>query len=99
MISHFVNEALSETIATMLGNEQAQKAVPATNVLPSTTVKVVRVQFIQVFLLQFQGIMSLRHDGLTMAKTKMTEKDQRTDLHFSIIPYYTPPSKKIKSIS
>lgn len=46
MISHFVNEALSETIATMLGNEQAQKAVPATNVLPSTTVKVVRVQFI-----------------------------------------------------
>ncbi|NXJ96175.1 TALD3 protein, partial [Corythaixoides concolor] len=38
MISHFVNEALSETIATMLGNEQAQKAVPATNVLPSTTI-------------------------------------------------------------
>ncbi|OPJ81312.1 hypothetical protein AV530_009788 [Patagioenas fasciata monilis] len=39
MISHFVNEALSETIATMLGNEQAQKAVPATNVLPSATIK------------------------------------------------------------
>ncbi|NXO58246.1 TALD3 protein, partial [Aramus guarauna] len=38
MISHFVNEALSETIATMLGNKQAQKAVPATNVLPSTTI-------------------------------------------------------------
>ncbi|NXT48032.1 TALD3 protein, partial [Pluvianellus socialis] len=38
MISHFVNEALSETIATMLGNEQAQKAVPATNVLPSATI-------------------------------------------------------------
>ncbi|XP_010073082.1 PREDICTED: protein TALPID3, partial [Pterocles gutturalis] len=38
MISHFVNEALSETIATMLGNRQAQKAVPATNVLPSATV-------------------------------------------------------------
>ncbi|KAM9015814.1 protein TALPID3 isoform 5-T5 [Ara ararauna] len=35
MISHFVNEALSETIATMLGNKQAQKADPATNVLPS----------------------------------------------------------------
>ncbi|KAM6360600.1 protein TALPID3 isoform 3-T3 [Alca torda] len=38
MISHFVNEALSETIATMLGNRQSQKAVPATNVLPSATV-------------------------------------------------------------
>ncbi|KAM9291846.1 protein TALPID3 isoform 3-T3 [Morus bassanus] len=38
MISHFVNEALSETIATMLGNKQAQKAVPPTNVLPSTTI-------------------------------------------------------------
>ncbi|NXG70250.1 TALD3 protein, partial [Baryphthengus martii] len=38
MISHFVNEALSETIATMLGNKQAQKAVPATNVLPSTLI-------------------------------------------------------------
>ncbi|XP_074960324.1 protein TALPID3 isoform X1 [Phalacrocorax aristotelis] len=40
MISHFVNEALSETIATMLGNRQAQKAVPATNVLPSTKITV-----------------------------------------------------------
>ncbi|NWH50243.1 TALD3 protein, partial [Fregata magnificens] len=38
MISHFVNEALSETIATMLGNKQAQRAVPATNVLPSTAI-------------------------------------------------------------
>ncbi|KFQ09877.1 TALPID3 protein, partial [Leptosomus discolor] len=38
MISHFVNEALSETIATMLGNKQAQKAVPSTNVLPSTVI-------------------------------------------------------------
>ncbi|XP_049684653.1 protein TALPID3 isoform X3 [Accipiter gentilis] len=38
MISHFVNEALSETIATMLGNKQAQQAVPATNVLPSTMI-------------------------------------------------------------
>ncbi|NXN39119.1 TALD3 protein, partial [Rhinoptilus africanus] len=38
MISHFVNEVLSETIATMLGNRQSQKAVPATNVLPSATV-------------------------------------------------------------
>ncbi|XP_040984256.1 protein TALPID3 isoform X9 [Aquila chrysaetos chrysaetos] len=38
MISHFVNEALSETIATMLGSKQAQKAVPATNVLPSTMI-------------------------------------------------------------
>uniref|UniRef100_A0A669QK32 KIAA0586 n=1 Tax=Phasianus colchicus TaxID=9054 RepID=A0A669QK32_PHACC len=37
MISHLVNEVLSETIATMLGNRQAQEAVPATNVLPSTT--------------------------------------------------------------
>lgn len=46
MISHFVNEALSETIATMLGNKQAQKAVPATNVLPSTTIMMVRVRFI-----------------------------------------------------
>lgn len=45
MISHFVNEALSETIATMLGNRQAQKAVPATNVLPSTMVTMVRVRF------------------------------------------------------
>ncbi|KAI6067997.1 Protein TALPID3 [Aix galericulata] len=32
MISHFVNEALSETIETMLGNRQAQKAVAATNI-------------------------------------------------------------------
>ncbi|XP_061199607.1 protein TALPID3 isoform X3 [Neopsephotus bourkii] len=38
MISHFVNEALSETIATMLGNRQAQEAVPAANVLPTTMV-------------------------------------------------------------
>ncbi|XP_026705745.1 protein TALPID3 isoform X2 [Athene cunicularia] len=38
MISHFVNEALSETIATMLGNKEAQKAVPDTNVLPSTMI-------------------------------------------------------------
>uniref|UniRef100_A0A8C0B6R7 KIAA0586 n=1 Tax=Buteo japonicus TaxID=224669 RepID=A0A8C0B6R7_9AVES len=42
MISHFVNEALSETIATMLGNKQAQQAVPATNVLPSTMITTVR---------------------------------------------------------
>ncbi|XP_064007248.1 protein TALPID3 isoform X3 [Pogoniulus pusillus] len=40
MISHLVNEALSETIATMLGNRQAETAVPATNVLPSTTITV-----------------------------------------------------------
>ncbi|NXT40925.1 TALD3 protein, partial [Pelecanoides urinatrix] len=40
MISHFVNEALSETIATVLGNKQAQEAVPATNVLPSTIMMV-----------------------------------------------------------
>ena len=46
MISHFVNEALSETIATMLGNKEAQKAVPATNVLPSTMSMMVRVRFI-----------------------------------------------------
>lgn len=46
IISHFVNEALSETIATMLGNKQAQKAVPATNVLPSAMAMMVRVHFI-----------------------------------------------------
>ncbi|NXK48000.1 TALD3 protein, partial [Chauna torquata] len=38
MISHFVNEVLSETIATMLGSRQAQKTVAATNALPSTMV-------------------------------------------------------------
>ncbi|NXJ16260.1 TALD3 protein, partial [Odontophorus gujanensis] len=37
MISHLVNEVLSETIATMMGNRQAQEAVPAGDVLPSTT--------------------------------------------------------------
>lgn len=46
MISHLVNEALSEIIATILGNKQAQKAVPATNVLTSTTITMVRVHFI-----------------------------------------------------
>lgn len=43
MISHLVNEVLSETIATMLGNRQAQEAVPATNVLPSTTAVMVKL--------------------------------------------------------
>nr|XP_038036321.1 protein TALPID3 isoform X2 [Anas platyrhynchos] len=38
MISRFVNEALSETIETMLGNRQAQKAVAATNIVPSTAI-------------------------------------------------------------
>ncbi|KAM6335889.1 protein TALPID3 isoform 2-T2 [Podargus strigoides] len=38
MISHFVNEALGETIATILGNKQEEKAVPAASVLPSTTI-------------------------------------------------------------
>ncbi|KAM7164753.1 protein TALPID3 isoform 2-T5 [Macrochelys suwanniensis] len=38
MISHFVNEALTETIAVMLGERETQKAVPAANVLQSTTV-------------------------------------------------------------
>ncbi|XP_044870161.1 protein TALPID3 isoform X5 [Mauremys mutica] len=38
MISHFVNEALTETIAIMLGDREAQKAIPAANVLQSTTV-------------------------------------------------------------
>ncbi|XP_035184067.1 protein TALPID3 isoform X3 [Oxyura jamaicensis] len=38
MISHFVNEALSETIETMLGNSQAQKVVAATNIGPSTAI-------------------------------------------------------------
>ncbi|XP_027572942.2 protein TALPID3 isoform X4 [Pipra filicauda] len=40
MINHFVNEALSETIATMLGDSEAQRAVPDPNVLPSTVTKV-----------------------------------------------------------
>ncbi|NXP82192.1 TALD3 protein, partial [Ramphastos sulfuratus] len=40
MISHLVNEALSETIATMMGNREAEKAAPATNLLPSTTITV-----------------------------------------------------------
>ncbi|PKU44765.1 talpid3 hypothetical protein [Limosa lapponica baueri] len=40
MISHFVNEALSETIATMLGNKQAQKTIPSTNVLPSPMIMI-----------------------------------------------------------
>ncbi|KFQ35341.1 TALPID3 protein, partial [Mesitornis unicolor] len=40
MISHFVNEALSETIAAVLGDTRAQKAVPASNVPPSTAVMV-----------------------------------------------------------
>ncbi|XP_050192190.1 protein TALPID3 isoform X2 [Myiozetetes cayanensis] len=39
MINHFVNEALSETIATMLGDNQAQRAAPDPNVLPSTVTK------------------------------------------------------------
>ncbi|XP_032301021.1 protein TALPID3 isoform X3 [Coturnix japonica] len=39
MITHLVNEVLSETVATMLGNKQAQEAVPATNVLPIATVE------------------------------------------------------------
>uniref|UniRef100_A0A8C5X431 KIAA0586 n=1 Tax=Malurus cyaneus samueli TaxID=2593467 RepID=A0A8C5X431_9PASS len=44
MINHFVNEALSETIATMLGDNQAQRTVPDPNVIPSTTTtKMVRV--------------------------------------------------------
>ncbi|XP_065603447.1 protein TALPID3 [Cyrtonyx montezumae] len=37
MISQLVNEVLSETVATMMGNRQAQEAVPAADVLPSTT--------------------------------------------------------------
>ncbi|XP_064515581.1 protein TALPID3 isoform X6 [Pseudopipra pipra] len=40
MINHFVNEALSETIATLLGDSEAQRAVPDLNVLPSTVTKV-----------------------------------------------------------
>lgn len=46
MINHFVNEALSETIATMLGDNQAQRTVPDPHVLPSTTTMMVRVCFI-----------------------------------------------------
>ncbi|XP_061854074.1 protein TALPID3 isoform X3 [Colius striatus] len=38
MISHFVNEALREIIATMLGNREAQEAPPATNAIPSTAI-------------------------------------------------------------
>ncbi|NXA79815.1 TALD3 protein, partial [Thryothorus ludovicianus] len=37
MIDHFVKEALSETIATMLGDRQAQRTVPDPSVPPSTT--------------------------------------------------------------
>ncbi|XP_063255659.1 protein TALPID3 isoform X2 [Prinia subflava] len=36
MINHFVKEALSETIATMLGDRQAQRAAPGPSVPPST---------------------------------------------------------------
>ncbi|XP_066045136.1 protein TALPID3 [Chamaea fasciata] len=36
MINNFVKEALSETIATMLGDSQAQRTVPGPNVPPST---------------------------------------------------------------
>lgn len=46
MISRFVNEALSETIETMLGNRQAQKAVAATNIVPSTAITTVRVFYL-----------------------------------------------------
>lgn len=46
MINHFVNEALSETIATMLGDNQAQRTVPDPRVLPSPTTMMVRVCFI-----------------------------------------------------
>uniref|UniRef100_A0A8C8RAG5 KIAA0586 n=1 Tax=Pelusios castaneus TaxID=367368 RepID=A0A8C8RAG5_9SAUR len=38
VISQFVNEALTETIALMLGDREAQKAVPAEEVLQSKTV-------------------------------------------------------------
>ncbi|XP_074852390.1 protein TALPID3 [Carettochelys insculpta] len=38
MISHFVNEALTEAVAIMLGDREAQKAGPGENVLQSTTV-------------------------------------------------------------
>ncbi|XP_014726882.1 PREDICTED: protein TALPID3 isoform X3 [Sturnus vulgaris] len=37
MINHFVKEALSETIATMLGDNKAQKTVPDPSVPSSTT--------------------------------------------------------------
>ncbi|XP_008945368.1 PREDICTED: protein TALPID3 [Merops nubicus] len=35
LISHLVNEALSETIATMLGKRQAEKPAPPADILPS----------------------------------------------------------------
>uniref|UniRef100_A0A8D0HM77 KIAA0586 n=1 Tax=Sphenodon punctatus TaxID=8508 RepID=A0A8D0HM77_SPHPU len=38
VISHFVNEALAETIAVMLGDREGQRAVPSTNIPPHTTV-------------------------------------------------------------
>lgn len=48
MINNFVKEALSETIATMLG-DNAQRTVPDPSVPSSTTIVVVRVCFIQTF--------------------------------------------------
>lgn len=51
MINNFVKEALSETIATMLGDSKAQRTVPDPSVPSSTTIVVVRVCFIPTFLL------------------------------------------------
>lgn len=53
MINNFVKEALSETIAAMLGDSQAQRTVPDPSVPPSTPIVMVRVCFIQAFLLKF----------------------------------------------
>lgn len=51
MINHFVNEALSETITTMLGDGRAQRTIPDPNIPPSTSTVMVRVCFISPFLL------------------------------------------------
>lgn len=53
MINNFVKEALSETIATILGDSQAQRAVPGPRAPPSTPTVMVRICFIQAFLLKF----------------------------------------------
>lgn len=51
MINHLVSEALTETVAIMLGDRDHSASPPATNVLPSMTVLPVRVHFISAFML------------------------------------------------
>lgn len=51
-INHLVDECLREIIATMLGNRRGQEEVPATDVLPSAMTLMVRIHFIEAFLLR-----------------------------------------------